>query len=106
MIFPTKTLLLAGKVTHVRKDDLHRFDSGLNADQCALLEEHGLCFDWCALTDSAYSDLYEKVGDLIIRKGINERGDGENELRERLHDILDVLYDAYPDALLEDMSES
>lgn len=85
---------------------MHTFDSGLSAGQCALLEEHGLRFDWCALTDSAYSELYEKVGDLIIRKGINERGDGENELGERLHDILDVLYDAYPDELLEDLSDS
>ena len=59
---------------------LRAFDSGLNAKQCALLEEHGLRFDWRALSDSAYSDLYEKVGDLIVRKGINERGDGENEL--------------------------
>ena len=39
-------------------------------------------------------------------KGINERGDGENELGERLHDILDALYDAYPDELLEDVSDS
>ena len=106
MIFPTKTLLLAGKVTHVRKDDLHRLDSGLSADQCALLEEHGLRFDWHNLSDSVYSDLYEKVGDLIIRKGINERGDGENELGERFHDILDALYDAYPDELLEDVFDS
>lgn len=85
---------------------LHTFDSGLNARQCALLEEYGLRFDWRNLTDSAYSDLYEKVGDLIIRKGINERGDGENELGERLHDILDALYDAHPDELLEDVSDS
>lgn len=84
---------------------MRAFDSGLSADQCALLEEHGLCFDWCALTDFAYSDLYEKVGDLIIRKGVNERGDGENELGERLHNILDALYDAYPDELLEDVSD-
>lgn len=85
---------------------LHTFDSGLNARQCALLEEYGLRFDWRNLTDSAYSDLYEKVGDLIIRKCINERGDGENELGERLHDILDALYDAHPDELLEDVSDS
>lgn len=85
---------------------MHTFDSGLSADQCALLEEHGLCFDWRALSDSAYSDLYEKVGDLIIRMGINERGDGENELGERFHDILDALYDASPDELLEDVSDS
>ena len=37
---------------------------------------------------------------------INERGDGENELGERLHDILDALYDAHPDELLEDVSDS
>lgn len=85
---------------------MHTFDSGLGADQCALLEEHGLRFNWRNLTDSAYSDLYEKVGDLIIRKGINGRGDGENELGESLHDILDALHDVYPDELLEDMSES
>ena len=85
---------------------LHTFDSGLNADQRALLEEYGLRFDWRALSDSAYSDLYEKVGDLIIRKGINERGDGENELGERFHDILGALYDAYPDELLEGVSDS
>lgn len=85
---------------------LRAFDSGLSADQCALLEEYGLRFDWRALSDSAYSELYEKVGDLIIRKGINERGDGESELGERLHDILDVLYDAYPDELLEDLTDS
>ena len=84
---------------------MHSFDSGLSADQCALLEEYGLRFDWRALSDSAYSDLYEKVGDLIIGKGINERGDGEIELGERLHDILDALYDAYPDELLEDVPE-
>lgn len=85
---------------------MHTVDSGLSADQCALLEEHGLRFDWRALTDSSYSDLYEKIGDLIIRKGISERGDGENELGERLHDTLDALYDAYPDELLEDVSDS
>lgn len=85
---------------------MHTFDSGLSVDQRALLEEHELHFDWHALSDFAYSELYEKVGDLIIRKGINERGDGENELGERLHDILDVLYDAYPDELLEDLSDS
>ena len=85
---------------------MHTFDSELGADQRALLEEHGLRFDWRALSDSTYSDLYEKVGDLIVRKGINERGDGENELGERLHDILDALYDAYPDELLEDVSDS
>lgn len=85
---------------------MHAFDSGLSAGQCALLEEYGLRFNWRALSDSAYSELYEKVGELIIRKGINERGDGENELGERLHDILDALYDAYPDELLEDMSDS
>lgn len=82
------------------------FNSGLSTDQCALLEEHGLRFDWRNLSDSAYSELYEKVGDLIIRKGINDRGDGENELGERLHDILDALYDAYPDELFEDISDS
>ena len=59
---------------------MRAFDSGLSADQCALLEELGLRFDWRNLTDSAYSDLYEKVGDLILKKGIDERGDGENEL--------------------------
>ena len=85
---------------------MYTFDSGLSADQCALLEEYGLCFSWRALSDAAYSELYEKVGDLIIRKGVNERGDGENELGERLHDILDALYDAYPDDLLEDVSDS
>lgn len=105
-IFPTKTLLLAGKVAHVRKDDLHRFDSGLNADQCALLKEYGLRFDWCALSGSAYSELYEKAGELIIRKGINECGDGENELGERFHDTLDALYDAYSDEFLEGVSDS
>ena len=70
------------------------------------LEKCGIRFDWRTLSDSAYSDLYEKIGDLIIRKGINERGDGENELGERLHDTLDALYDAYPDELLEDVSDS
>ena len=85
---------------------MYTFDSGLSAGQCALLEEHGLRFDWRALSDSAYSDLYEEVGDLIIRKSINERGDGENELGERLHDIFDVLYDAYPDELLGGVPES
>lgn len=85
---------------------MHSFDYGLSADQRALLEEYGLRFDWHALSDDAYSELYEKVGDLIIMKGINERGDGENELGERLHDILDALYDAYPDELLEDVSDS
>lgn len=85
---------------------MHTFDSGLSADQYALLEEYGLRFDWRALSDSAYSDLYEKVRDLIIRKGINERGDSENELGKRFHDILDVLYDAYPDELLEDVPDS
>lgn len=85
---------------------MRAFDSELSAGQCALLEEHGLRFDWRALTDSAYSVLYEKVGDLIIRRGINECRDGENELGERFHDILDALYDAYPDELLEDVSDS
>lgn len=89
-----------------RRVELHSFDSGLSADQRALLEEYGLRFGWRALSDSAYSDHYEKAGDLIIRKGINERGDGENELGERLHDTLDALYDAYPDELLEDVSDS
>ena len=78
------------------------FDSGLSEEQCSLLERHELSYDWHKLTDDAYSDLYEKVGDLIIKKGINESGDGENELGERLHYILDKLYDAYPDELLAD----
>lgn len=89
-----------------REAGLHTFDSGLNAGQCALLERYGLRFEWSALSDSDYSDLYEKVGDLIIKKGINEAGDGESELGERLHDILDALYNAYPDELLEDVSDS
>ena len=33
------------------------FDFGLSADQCALLEEYGLLFNWRALSDPAYSDL-------------------------------------------------
>lgn len=78
------------------------FDSGLSDTQCSLLERYGLRYDWHKLTDDAYFDLYEKVGDLIIKKGINEAGDGESELGERLHDILDALYDAYPDELLDD----
>ncbi len=82
------------------------FDSKLSDAQCSLLERHGLSYDWRELTDDAYSDLYEKVGDLIIKKGINESGDGENELGERLHDILDKLYDAYPDELLADNDSS
>lgn len=85
---------------------LRAFDSGLGAAQCTLLEEYGLRFDWRALSDSVYFDLYEKIRDLIIRKGINERGDGENELGERFHVILNALYDAYPEELLEDVSES
>lgn len=72
---------------------MYTFDSGLSVGQCALLEEYGLLFSWRALSDSAYSELYEKIGDLIIKKGINERGAGENDLGERLHDILDALYD-------------
>lgn len=82
------------------------FDSGLSEEQCSLLERYGLRYDWHKLTDGAYSDLYEEVGDLIIRKGINEAGDGESELGERLHDILDRLYDAYPDELLADEESS
>lgn len=78
------------------------FDSKLSEGQCSLLERYGLSYDWRKLTDNAYSDLYEKVGNLIIKKGINGSGDGENELGERLHDILDKLYDAYPDELLVD----
>ena len=78
------------------------FDSKLSEGQCSLLERYGLSYDWRKLTDDAYSDLYEKVGNLIIKKGVNESGDGENELGERLHDILDRLYDAYPDGLLVD----
>ena len=85
---------------------MHTFDSGLNAGQYALLEGYDFLFDWHALSDSGYSDLYEKVGDLVIKRGINEAGDGESELGERLHDIFDALYNAYPNELLENVSDS
>ena len=79
---------------------METFNSNLSEQQCLLLEEYGLKFDWCNLSGAAYSNLYDKVGHLLIKKGINEEGSGETELGEQFHDILDTLYDAYPDEWL------
>jgi hypothetical protein len=62
----------------------------LNDSQKGFLAEHGIVFDYDAMSDDDFCDLEDQVGDLLTFEGIDENED-ENEIGGKCYEILEIL---------------